>query len=283
MPETARDAALPVTPARPATGIKAFLLAAATLWQREIIRFVRQRSRVIGALVSPVLFWVLIGSGLGRSFQPGGGAVDTHYLTYFFPGTLVMILLFTAIFSTISLIEDRRDGFLQGVLVSPIPRGSLVLGKVLGGTTLAVLQGLLFLLAAPFVGITITPLAGFALLGAMTLVAFGLTSLGFLLAWRSESTQGFHALMNLLLFPMWLLSGALFPAAGAEGWVRLVMQANPLTYGLAMIRTIITGESVALSGLPSMTVCLAVSGAFAVAVFLVSWLLVARRNTRITV
>lgn len=282
MPETGRDAALPVTPARPATGARAYLLAAATLWQREIIRFVRQRGRIVGALVSPILFWLLIGSGLGRSFQPDGAA-NTHYLNYFFPGTLVMILLFTAIFSTISIIEDRREGFLQGVLVSPIPRGSIVLGKVLGGTTLAVLQALLFLLAAPFVGLTVTPLAGFAMVGAMALIAFGLTALGFLMAWRSESTQGFHSLMNVLLFPMWLLSGALFPASGAEGWVRVVMQANPLSYGLALIRRILAGEASSVADLPSTVTCLSVTAGFGVAMFLASLVVVTRSRNRITV
>ncbi len=281
MPETVRGAALPVTPARPATGLKAFALASATLWQREVVRFLRQRSRVIGALVSPLLFWFLIGSGLGTSFQPAGASGDSHYLAYFFPGTIAMILLFTAIFSTISLIEDRREGFLQGVLVSPAPRGSLVLGKVLGSTTLAVLQGMLFLALGPFVGVSMSPVQGFAVLGAMTLTAFGLSALGFLLAWRSESVQGFHAMMNMLLFPMLLLSGAMFPQSGAAVWVQAVMQANPLSYGLALIRHALEPASVvAAAGLPPLWVCLAVTSGFGAAAFLVSWILVNRPQTR---
>ena len=192
------------------------LLSTLTLWRREVVRFLRQRSRVVGALGSPIVFWALIGMGLGTSFSPPGSTVKVSYLEYFFPGTLVLILLFISIFSTISIIEDRREGFLQAVLVSPAPRYSIVLGKILGGTSLAWLQGMLFCLLAPLSGIHLT-LAGFAGLVVITfLVAFGLTGLGFMIAWPMESTQGFHAIMNLFLIPMWLLSGALFPAVGAS-------------------------------------------------------------------
>src|SRR5262245_3388607 len=122
------------------------LISTMTLWRREFVRFIRQRSRVIGALGSPIVFWAFIGMGLGRSFNPPGSIEKISYLEYFFPGTLVLILLFTSIFSTISIIEDRREGFLQAVLVSPAPRYSIALGKILGGTTLAWVQGLIFCL-----------------------------------------------------------------------------------------------------------------------------------------
>src|SRR5512141_2185658 len=119
------------------------LLASYTLWLREIVRFYRDRSRVVGALGSPLVFWFLIGSGLGRSFQGGPARpLQGGYLEYFYPGTLALILLFTAIFSTISIVEDRQEGFLQGVLVAPVPRAAIVVGKILGSTTLAVAQGI---------------------------------------------------------------------------------------------------------------------------------------------
>jgi ABC-2 type transport system permease protein len=216
----------------------AFLLATGTLWQREIVRFLRQRSRVIGALAPPVLFWFLIGSGLGESFKTTRALVttDVNYLQYFFPGTVTLIVLFTAIFSTISVIEDRHEGFLQSVLVAPLSRLTLVLGKILGGTTLAFGQAVLFLLLAPVAGIHV-PLASVPLLLLnLLIISFGLTGLGFLLAWKLDSTQGFHAIMNLLLIPMWLLSGALFPAEGAARWIRVVMSLNPLTYGLESLQ-----------------------------------------------
>ncbi|MCG3147785.1 MAG: hypothetical protein PCFJNLEI_01226 [Verrucomicrobiae bacterium] len=180
-----------------------------------------------------MVFWLLLGAGLGRSFQAGGGE---GYLDYFFTGTVVMILLFTAIFSTISVIEDRREGFLQGVLVAPVGRFGIVMGKMLGGATLAMGQGCLFLLLAPWAGVPLS-VAGLPwLLVAMTLVSVALTGLGFLLAWQLNSSQGFHAIMNLFLIPMWLLSGALFPASGAHSWMAWVMRVNPLTYGVTAIR-----------------------------------------------
>jgi ABC-2 type transport system permease protein len=213
------------------------LLPALSLCRRELVRFLRQRHRIIGALATPIVFWLLIGAGMGRSFQGvGDGDAGGTYLQFFFPGTVLMILLFTAIFSTISIIEDRREGFLQSVLVAPVSRRSIVLGKVLGGTILAFGQGALFLALAPLIGIH-PPLAGFALaLLFMLIIAFALTALGFCIAWRMNSTQGFHAIMNLFLMPLWFLSGALFPAEGAMGGLKWVMRLNPLSYGLDGLR-----------------------------------------------
>src|ERR1051325_1565724 len=195
-------------------------LAIWTLCSRELVRFYRQRNRVIGALGSPLVFWLLIGSGMsgvGASFKPFAGHEGMTAIEYLYPGTMALILLFTAIFSTISIIEDRREGFLQSVLVAPIPRMSIVLGKILGGAVLAVSQGLLFLVLAPTVHIWPKPLSLVVVVIVMFLVAFGLTGLGVCIAWKMDSTQGFHAIMNLFLIPMWLLSGALFPASGAPG------------------------------------------------------------------
>jgi ABC-2 type transport system permease protein len=209
------------------------MLAALSLWQREMVRFVRQRDRVVGALLTPVVFWLLLGAGLGRTFQTEQGH---GFLEYFFTGTVVMILLFTAIFSTISVIEDRREGFLQGVLVAPVGRLAIVMGKLLGGASLATVQGSLFLLFAPLARVPVGLAAVPVVLAAMFLVSFALTGLGFVIAWQLNSSQGFHAIMNLFLIPMWLLSGALFPASGAQKWMAWVMKLNPLSYGVAAIR-----------------------------------------------
>src|SRR5687768_13747615 len=229
-----------------------------TLAQRELVRFFRQRNRVFGALGQPIIFWLLFGAGLGTARI---GADDKLDYAHFFPGTLVMILLFTAIFSTISIIEDRREGFLQGVLVAPVSRAAIVLGKVLGGTALAFAQGLVFLLLAPTVGIRLTPVSVLAAAGVMLVVAFALTGLGFCIAWRMNSTQGFHAIMNLFLMPMWFLSGALFPASGAAGAIGWVMRLNPLTYGLAALRRAIYLPDAAAAGaaLPGWGISLGVS------------------------
>src|SRR5580692_1782259 len=137
-------------------GSAGLLLPAFTLWWREIVRFYRQPTRVVGVLASPLLFWLVIGSGFGTSFRSGGGPGQQHYLDYFYPGALIMIVLFTSIFTMMSVIEDRKEGFLLSVLVAPVPRTAIVLGKVLGGATLAALQGLVCLVLAPLVGIHLT-------------------------------------------------------------------------------------------------------------------------------
>lgn len=257
-----------------------FILPAATLWQREIVRFVRQPSRVIGALGTPLLFWILIGSGLGSSFRPADSVAgtDAHYLQYFFPGTLLLIVMFTSIFSSFSLIEDRKEGFLQAVLVSPASRGSIVLGKILGGATLALLQGLIFTCLAPLAGIAIHAATGFMVAGAVFLIALSLTGLGFALAWPMESIQGFHGIMNLLLMPMWLLSGALFPASGASPWIQLIMDANPLTYSLDLIRYALTPDTVSPG--TNITVSLVVTAIFAATTYAVSWIIICHHKTR---
>ncbi|HPA16968.1 MAG TPA: ABC transporter permease [Verrucomicrobiae bacterium] len=209
-------------------------LAAWTLLEREVVRFLRQRNRLIGALATPLIFWLMLGHGMGSSFRAEGrGGGD--YLEYFFPGMILLVVLFTSIFSTISIIEDRREGFMQGVLASPAPEWAIVLGKVMGGTVLSVLQAALLLCLAPLIGIGIDLLGVVLMLGAVAAVALGLTAMGHALAWRSESVQGYHAIMNVFLMPLWLLSGALFPVDGAAGWVKWVMVLNPVHYGHALL------------------------------------------------
>jgi ABC-2 type transport system permease protein len=243
-----------------------FFLSASALWRREMVRFVRQRSRIVGAFASPLIFWLLLGFGVGSSFSPASQVRTMGYQEYFFPGTVLMILLFTSIFSTISIIEDRKEGFLQAVLVAPVPRSALVFGKLLGGTSLAMMQGILFMLLAPLVGIPITRIPETLLM--LTLVAFGLTALGYVIAWRMDSTQGFHAIMNLFLIPMWLLCGAVFPASGAPGWLRVVMGLNPLTYGMSAVRWSIYGREVASTmGIPGFGLSVGVTVAFAALLF----------------
>jgi ABC-2 type transport system permease protein len=247
----------------------AWLLPTWGLFAREVLRFVRQPGRVLGSLGTPVLFWLALGSGFGRTFRPPGLAQGMDYLTYFFPGTVLLVVLFTAIFASISVIQDRTEGFLQGVLVAPVPRLAIVLGKVLGGATLGFAQGLLMLLLAPLAGLPLT-LAGFlGACGALFLTALALSALGFLFAWRMRSVQGFHAVMNLLLMPMWLLSGAFFSAAGASPWIRAVMWINPLSYGLTALRGALHPADVrAALGAGDPYVAAGVVGAFCVAMLL---------------
>src|SRR5215470_5286599 len=214
-------------------------LPAFTLWWREVVRFYRQRARVAGVILSPLLFWIVIGSGFGTSFRSGESAGQGHYLDYFYPGALVMIVLFTAIFTMMSVIDDRNAGFLLSVLVAPVPRSAIVLGKVLGGTTLAALQGLILLLLAPLAGVHVGLAALPLIVLTVFLVSFALTALGFAIAWPMDSTSAFHAIINLFLIPLWLLSGALFPLSGASGWLKIVMRINPLTYGVEALRALL--------------------------------------------
>ena len=259
-----------------------FWLPVLSLWRREIVRFVRQRSRVVGALVQPLLFWVLLGSGFRASFRapgtPEGGGMS--YAEYFYPGIIALVLLFTAIFSTISTVQDRNEGFLQGVLVAPAPRSSIVLGQALGGTTLALVEGLLLLLLAPLAGIPLTVQSVVLSLAVMALLSFGMTSLGLAIAWRMESVQGFHAIMNLFLMPLWLLSGAIFPAGGAPVWLGWVMRVNPMTYGVAALRrSMYWGDPAgAASPLPSFSTSLIVTILFSILFFLTTVWIATRRS-----
>jgi len=239
-----------------------------TLWWREVVRFVRQKSRLLGAFAQPLVFWMLLGGGMNASFRPSAGAGGTSYVEYFYPGVMVMVLLFTAIFATISTVEDRRQGFLQGVLVAPVSRTQIVLGQALGGTTLALLQGCLFLVLAPLAGIRLGfPAVGGAVL-VMFLVSFALTSLGLVIAWKMESTQGFHAVMNLILMPIWFLSGAVFPVSGVPQPLGWVMRANPLTYGMAALRrSLYAGNAGAVSALPALGLSVGVTAGFAAVSF----------------
>lgn len=240
-------------------------LAIRSLATRELIRFFRQRTRLVGALIQPILFWVLFGAGLRGSFQPPAWApANMSYQEFFFPGVAVMIVMFTAIFSTISIIEDRREGFLQGVLVSPVSRLSLVLGKICGGSLLAIFQAGLFLLIAPWMGLSFTAFSWMSMMVYLTLIAFALTGLGFLIAWPLDSTQGFHAVMSIFLMPLWLLSGSFFPV-GDKGWLSWIMVFNPLTYGVAGLRRILYWQHPlpAGPGFPSLFVCVPVMLLFA--------------------
>jgi ABC-2 type transport system permease protein len=247
------------------------LRQAGALWTREIKRFVRQRSRVTGAILQPLVFWVLLGAGLKASFKPGGMPSGINYAEYFYPGVIVLVLLFTAIFATISTVEDRREGFIQGVLAAPVSRTTIVLGQALGGTTLALIQGIIFLALAPLAGIRLNPDAIAMSAALMAIIAFALTGIGLTIAWRIESTQGFHAIMNLILIPIWMLSGAFFPLAGAPGWLQWTMRLNPLTYAMSALREglYLAEPGAALDSLP-LGPSIAVAIAFAAFAFLLA-------------
>ncbi len=253
------------------------LLPAFTLWWREIVRFYRQKSRVVGVLASPLVFWVVLGSGFGSSFRSAAGPAQQHYMDYFYPGTLILIVLFTSIFAMMSLIEDRKEGFLLSVMVAPVPRSAIVLGKVLGGTTLAAIQGMIFLIFAPFAGVHLELVQVLLVAVVVLLVSFALTALGFAIAWPMDSTSAFHGIINLFLIPLWLLSGALFPLSGASGWIRAMMYMNPLTYGVEALRDLLYPGMETQFPLPSAIATLLL---FSLVMFALAFYMANRRTTR---
>src|SRR5215467_6077461 len=253
------------------------VLPSFTLWWREIVRFYRQPGRVVGVLASPLVFWAFLGSGFGTSFRSGGGAGQQHYLDYSYPGILILIVLFTSIFTMMSVIEDRKEGFLLSVMVAPVPRSAIVLGKVLGGTTLAAAQGMIFLVFAPFAGVHLAPLQVLLVAVVVFLVSFSLTALGFAIAWPMDSSQAFHGIVNLFLIPLWLVSGALFPLTGASKWIQVIMRLNPLTYGVEALRGLMYPSAEVTFPLSSAMATLIL---FSLVMFGLAFLMVNRRSTR---
>ena len=206
---------------------------------------------------------------------------DQDFLTYYMPGTLVLILLFTAIFTTISIIEDRSQGFLQGVLVAPVHRWTIAGGKILGGAAIAWVQALLFLGLAVLIGMVEPSIKLPAVILLMALAALGLTALGVCFAWPMDSTQGFHAVMSLVLLPMWLLSGAFFPIpllgdnVHIGQWImHWIMRCNPLSYTVAGMRNLLSSQTLHGIWLPTQSTCWLVTLCFVVITFFVAWRIV---------
>src|SRR5574341_435931 len=193
--------------------MRGVVLPVMTLAWREVIRFCRQRSRLVGAFVQPLIFWILLGGGLRASFQPPGTPPGTSYVEY-------------------------------------------------------VYHGILFLVLAPVAGISLSVVGALTAIAVMFLVSFGLTCLGLVIAWRLDSTQGFHAIMNLILLPMWVLSGAFFPATGVPKWIGWTMQVNPLTYGMAAIRRCLyLGSPTVAGAVPALGISLAITVLFGLLAF----------------
>ena len=240
--------------------------AVLALWSREIRVFVRDRARVVGVLAQPVLFWLVFGFGFADSVDVPGA--EAGYLGYLLPGMVALTVLFTAIYSTLSVVEDRQSGVLQAVLVAPQPRAALVLGVILGGATLAVGQAALIAALAPLAGLAPGLVGAAVALGAGVLLAVTFCAFGFVMAWRLSSGRAYHAVMNVVLIPVWLLSGAFFPESGASDAVALAMRLNPATYGVGLLRYGLEGVPESISGTPlSLPTCLVASVGVALIAF----------------
>lgn len=210
-----------------------------TIWYRDILRFWHDKMRMIGSITFPLLFLFVFGSGLSARMGVLGPGVD--FTQFIFPGIIGMTVLMSSFMAGVSVVWDREFGFLKEVLVAPISRASVAVGKTLGSATVALLQGMLILLFAPLIGVSLSVGTVLTLLPLMFLLAASLGSLGVLLATRIRSMEAFQATMQMLMFPMVFLSGAFFPLQELPAWMNALVKINPATYGIAPIRQVILG------------------------------------------
>lgn len=212
-----------------------------TIWYRDLLRFWHDKMRIVGSVTFPLLFLFVFGSGL--SARMGTLSPGVNFTQFMFPGIIGMTIFISSFMAGISVVWDREFGFLKEVLVAPISRTSVAVGKALGAATVALLQGVLILLLAPLIGVSLTPGILLALLPLMFLLAVAMGSLGVLLATRIKSMQAFQVVTQMLMFPMMFLSGVFFPLDGLPVWMNVLVKINPATYGIAPIRQVMLGTS----------------------------------------
>jgi ABC-2 type transport system permease protein len=227
---------IPVAVATPPHGLRHDVRAVGVVWQRELIRFFNDRMRIVTALLQPVLFLFVLGNGLSSLTTAVPGGSEFNLKTFLFPGVLGMSVLFTAMFSAASIVWDREFGFLREMLVAPISRGSIVIGKCLGGATVATLQGMLILAMAGLVGVPYNPVLLITLIAEMALLSFTLTALGVVIAARLQSLQAFMAVNQMIVMPMFFLSGALYPLGNLPAWLAVLTRLDPLTYAISPMK-----------------------------------------------
>jgi ABC-2 type transport system permease protein len=219
----------------PEHSLRTDLRAVSIVWRRELIRFQRDRLRTITSLIQPLLFLLVLGTGLS-SLARGSLPSGINFKTFSYPGVLAMSVLFTAIFSAASIVWDREFGFLREMLVAPVSRASIVIGKCLGGATIATMQGILILALAGLAGVPYDPVLMLILIGEMLLLAFTLTAFGVMMAARITQFQAFMALTQMLVMPLFFLSGALYPLHGLPAWLSVLTRLDPLTYVVGPMR-----------------------------------------------
>lgn len=218
---------------------------------RELLHFISDRTRIISSLMFPLMFLVVFGAGFSRIVGGLAGGVD--FIHFIYPGILAMTVLTSSLLSGTSVVVDREHGFLKEVLVAPLSRVGVILGKALGGSLTSLLQGMIMLVIAPIIGLSITPLLVVKLLPTLLILSLALSGLGILMATRMHSQQGFQFLMQLIVFPLMFLAGVFFPVDGVPVWLQIVAKVNPLTYGVDAIRQIflapqITNAAAEVSG-----------------------------------
>jgi ABC-2 type transport system permease protein len=218
----------------PTRSVRSELRAIKVVWKRELIRFSRDRLRILTSLMQPFLFLFVLGTGLSRLASAGTHGVNLR--TFVYPGVLCMAVMFTAMFSAASLVWDREFGFLREMMVAPVRRSSLVLGKCFGGATVASFQGVIVLCLAGLVGVPYNATLIIEVFALQMLLAFAITAFGVMVAARITQMQSFMALMQMAIMPMYFLSGALFPVAGLPQWLEILNRLDPLTYAVDPMR-----------------------------------------------
>ena len=218
----------------PERSVRQDLRAIKIVWQRELIRFFHERLRMVASLLQPVLFLFVLGTGLSTLASGGIGGVNLR--TFMFPGVLSMATLFTAMFSAGSIVWDREFGFLREMLVAPVRRSTIVIGKCLGGATVATFQGVIILCLAGLVGVPYSPGLILTLLAELLLLSFTITAFGVMAAARIQNMQSFFALVQMFMMPMFFLSGALYPLSNLPSWLQVLTRINPLTYAVDPLR-----------------------------------------------
>jgi ABC-2 type transport system permease protein len=206
------------------------------IWLRDTIRYFREKSQLYGSIARPLLWLFILGMGLRGSFQVSG---EVSYTQFIFPGIVAMAVIFTSIQSAITIIWDREFGFMKEILVAPVPRTSIIIGKCLSGTTLSLIQASVVMLLSPFVHVWIHPVNIVPLILVVCVVSFALTGVGVLIAARMTSFQGFGTIMNFVIMPMWFLSGSMFPPKGLPHVLDALVRLNPLTYGVDLLRRLV--------------------------------------------
>jgi ABC-2 type transport system permease protein len=217
------------------------------VWYRDLLRYWRDRVRAVVGLAQPLLFLVVFGAGLGSSlggaFSGNAASGGLSYAQFVYPGVMGMAVLFSAIFGAMSIVWDREFGFLKEILVAPIDRSAVAIGKALGGATQAMIQGVVLLVLAPIIGVKLDVGSVLLLLPFLFILAFALSSMGVALASRMTSMQGFQIVMNFLMMPLFFLSGSLFPLTNVPDWMAVLGRLDPVSYGMDPIRRIVLGAT----------------------------------------
>jgi ABC-2 type transport system permease protein len=218
----------------PARSLRSDVRAVKVVWQRELIRFRQDRMRIVTSLFQPLLFLFVLGTGLSTLSRAGTHGVNLR--TFVYPGVLAMAVMFTAMFSAASIVWDREFGFMREMLVAPVRRGAIVLGKCLGGATVASFQGVIVIALAGAVGVPYAPVMILEILALQLLLALAITAFGVMIAARVKQMQTFMALTQMLIMPMFFISGGLFPVAGLPRWLEILNRVDPITYAVDPMR-----------------------------------------------